>query len=65
MTDKEANENQQIETMKVNVYKNGELVEEGVEKPRAVCEKLDGHTQFNKDEGDFEEFRVEEVDDDE
>jgi hypothetical protein len=45
-----------------NVYKNGELVEENKPMIDAKANKLDGHTQFNKEEGDFEKFRVEEVD---
>lgn len=44
-----------------NVYKNGELVEENKPMSDAKANKLDGHTQFNKEEGDFEKFRVEEV----
>jgi hypothetical protein len=44
-----------------NVYKNGELVEEEKPMSDAKANKLDGHTQFNEEEGDFEKFRVEEV----
>ena len=51
--------------LRVNVYKNGELVEENVEKSPELVEKLDGFTQYNPDanggDGDFEKFRVEEV----
>jgi hypothetical protein len=48
---------------RVNVFKNGELVEESVEKPVSTVRKLDGHEQFNKEAGDFEKFRVEVLDD--
>lgn len=44
-----------------NVYKNGELVEEEKPMSDAKANRLDGHTQFNDEEKDFEKFRVEEV----
>lgn len=47
-----------------DVYKNGELIEEGKPMTDGKANRLDGHTQFNKNEQDFERFRVEEVDTD-
>lgn len=47
-----------------DVYKNGEKVEENKPMTDAKANRLDGHTQYNKDEGDFERFTVEEVETD-
>lgn len=48
------------EETRYNVFKNGELVEENKPMTDTAANKLDGHTQFNEAENDFEEFRVEE-----
>lgn len=50
------------EDARYNVYKNGDLVEEDKPMSDHKANKLDGHTQFDKDAGDFERFRVEQVD---
>lgn len=49
-----------------NVYKNGKISETEKEMSESKAEKLDGFTQYNPDanggDGDFEQFRVEKVD---
>lgn len=45
-----------------DVYKNGDLVESGKPMADGKANRLDGHTQYNDEENDFEKFRVEEAD---